>query len=128
MLRALWIGMVLVASCKGREPGPEPKATATVRATAAFVDVTLVPMVATMIPFADRAKEGAKITVAGKSLAGTGKLSNVAYSFERAGRSIPFTVTSMFGEARGTYEVDAQGIPTSIKLQAGPGEIVITRK
>ena len=84
--------------------------------------------VATMIPFADRAKEGVKTTVAGKSLAGTGKLTNVAYRFERSGQRIPFTVTSVFGEAHGTYEVDDQGIPTSITLRAGPGEIVITRK
>lgn len=86
-------------------------------------------LAATMIPFADRAKPGAKTKVSGKVLSGTGKLSDLSYTFDRTGKgtAIPFTATGPFGEAPGTYEVDAKGFPTKISVKAGPGELTVTR-
>jgi hypothetical protein len=85
-------------------------------------------LVATMIPFADRAKPGAKIAVAGKSLAGTGKLTPITYTFERTGDKLAFTVRAPFGTVPGSYEVDDKGFPVSITLQAGPSQLVVHRE
>ncbi|MBV8762566.1 MAG: amidohydrolase family protein [Deltaproteobacteria bacterium] len=80
-------------------------------------------LLATMIPFADRAAHGTR-EIHGRS-ADDG--SAVTYTFEPAGpRTWRFTVTSKLGTAPGTYAVDADGLPTRVTLQIG-GELAITR-
>jgi imidazolonepropionase-like amidohydrolase len=80
-------------------------------------------LVATMIPFAARAAPGTKTTVAGRSFPRKG---DVTYVFDRTGGGTtwPFSATSSFGTATGTYVVDDQGFPVTITLQTGFGEFV----
>ena len=84
-------------------------------------------LLATMIPFADRALAGhAKTEVRGKVVAPDG-LEDIAYTFEPdVGGAWRFSVTSKLGTAPGTYAVDEHGLPTRVTLQVG-GELVITR-
>jgi imidazolonepropionase-like amidohydrolase len=84
-------------------------------------------LLATMVPFADRAlATHAKTEVRGK-LAAEGGLEDIAYTFEPdVGGAWKFAVTSKLGTAPGTYAVDDRGLPTRVTLQVG-GELVITR-
>jgi imidazolonepropionase-like amidohydrolase len=85
-------------------------------------------LLATMIPFADRALAAhAKTTVKGKIIGPGGAAEDISYTFEpNVGGAWTFSVTSSMGTAPGTYAVDEHGLPTRVTLQAG-GEIVITR-
>jgi imidazolonepropionase-like amidohydrolase len=87
-----------------------------------------VNLLATMIPFADRALAAhAKTEVRGKIVDPSGARDNISYTFEPdVGGAWKFSVTSRMGTAPGTYAVDEHGLPTRVTLQAG-GELVITR-
>jgi hypothetical protein len=85
-------------------------------------------LLATMIPFADRALAAhAKTEVRGKLVDPDGTLEDIAYTFEPdANGTWRFSVTSKLGTAHGTYAVDKDGLPTRVTLEVG-GELVITR-
>jgi imidazolonepropionase-like amidohydrolase len=87
-----------------------------------------VNLLATMIPFADRALAAhAKTAVRGKIVDPGGALEDIAYTFEPDVSGIwRFSVTSKLGTAPGTYAVDKNGLPTRVTLQVG-GELSITR-
>jgi hypothetical protein len=87
-----------------------------------------VNLLATMIPFADRALAAhAKTEVRGKIVDPSGARDDISYTFEPdVGGAWKFSVTSRMGTAPGTYAVDEHGLPTRVTLQAG-GELVITR-
>lgn len=85
-------------------------------------------VLATMIPFADRAlAKHARQEVRGKIVNADGSQEDIAYTFEpNVGGAWTFQVTSRLGTAPGTYAVDEHGLPTRITLQAG-GDLEIKR-
>jgi Amidohydrolase family len=84
--------------------------------------------VATMIPFIARAKPGRRLEIRGKTLGGDGKLTEVRYVLDRTGERFTFVVTSGYGDAPGSIELDAAGFPRIIRLEIGPAELVVTRQ
>ena len=85
-------------------------------------------LVATMIPFADRARPGAKVAVPGRTLSAAGELGDVGYTFERTGTTLAFVTRGVFGAVSGTYVVDDQGFPVSLVAKIGPSELAIRRE
>jgi hypothetical protein len=95
MSRSLLLHVGLLAC--GKDAAPPPPAS--IAATAAFVDVTVVPM------DSERALPHQTVLVNGDTI-----------------------VTSPFGPASGTYVVDDQGFPVTITLKTGFGEFVMTKE
>lgn len=85
-------------------------------------------LVATLIPFIQRAKPGAKTEVTGATIDGGGKQTPVTYAFDRTGATFVFTADGPFGLAPGTITLDGDGLPKSNELKAGSAALEITRQ
>ena len=82
----------------------------------------------TWLPFLARAADKAKTHVAGKTLDAAGKLEDIAFDFDRTASPIAVSVTSPEGTVKGTLELDAAGLPTTVTLALPFGTLTFSRQ